>query len=80
MEIQRDKGEGRSQGEGKKTSGREGDKGKVFETRGEEAKLQIVGCSDKFVGTALVPTNPVGTACGNSCSHKFVGTDYLVFQ
>ena len=44
------------------------------------AKLEIVVCSNKFVGTALVPTKLVGTACGNSCSHKFVGTDYLVFQ
>ena len=70
MEIQRDKGEGRSQGEGKKTSGREGDKGKVFETRGEEAKLEIVGCSDKFVGTALVPTKLVGTAVPTNLSEQ----------
>ena len=35
------------------------------------AELEIVVCSDKFVGTALVPTKLVGTACGNSaCSHK----------
>ena len=44
----------------------------------------------RLVGTVLVPTKFVGTDCGNSacshkacwnsCSHKFVGTDYLVFQ
>ena len=44
------------------------------------AKLEIVVCSDKFVGTALVPTKLVGTACGNSCSNKFVGTDYLLLK
>ena len=38
------------------------------------AELEIVVCSDKFVGTALVPKKLVRQACGNSCSHKYVGT------
>ena len=38
---------------------------------GRDAELEIVVCSDKFVGTALVPTKLVGTALVPT---KLVGT------